>query len=89
MDQKESRRQKSSTRIAKMSVIRVDTMYRNYTTVVTVERKRRATLIPTLEQIHNRVQIKRISSFRFGNDGVGSRSWNAKLQVLKVEKQIN
>ena len=89
MDQKESRRQKSSTRTATMFVTRVDTMYRNYTTVATVEQKRRATLIPTLEQIHNRVRVKRTSSFRNGRDGVGSRSWNATLQVLKVEKQIN
>ena len=89
MDQKESRRQKSSTRTATMFVTRVDTMYRNYTTVATVEQKRRATLIPTLEQIHNRVRVKRTSSFWNGHDGVGSRSWNAKLQVLKVEKQIN
>ena len=48
-----------------------------------------AMLIPTPETIHNRVQVKRISSFRNGNDGVGSRSWKAKLQTKEVEKQIN
>ena len=86
---KGSRRRESSTRIARLFVGRADTMYRNNTTVVTVDQKRRVILILTPATIHKQVQVKKIRSFRNGPDGVGSRSWKAKLQIKEVEKQIN
>ena len=89
MDQKEPRRRKSSTRIATMPVIRVDMMYRDYTTVRIVERRRLAISTHTRVTTRKQVRVKRTRSFRNGNDGVGSPSWNANLQLLQVEKQIN
>ena len=80
MDQKGSRRQQSSTRTATMYVGCVGMMYPNSTIVEIAERRRTATLTTTREQTRNQELSKRISSFRSGSDGVGSRSWNAKLQ---------